>query len=250
MPREINAEGYALIKEFEQGPNGGAALMPYKCPAGVWTNGWGNTVGVHPGNAITIGVAQADLDRNLDRFEACVEASAKQFNDNEFAAMVSLAFNIGEAGFKGSSVLRLHNAGDKNGAARSFGLWNKATVGGKLTELPGLTRRRAAESALYLKPVDEVVIVPTPQKVQPEVTTAASKTVVAGGITVAAGLGSVADQLDQIRPIIDSFAATGASLQNVMKLGAVGLSVVALVAGAFMLWRYIVKRRRGEVLST
>ncbi len=63
MPREINAEGYALIKEFEQGPNGGPALMPYYCPAGKLTNGWGNTHGVVPGQAITLEQAQDELKR-------------------------------------------------------------------------------------------------------------------------------------------------------------------------------------------
>ena len=48
MPREINAAGYRLIKEFEAGPLGNSqpALKPYLCPAGRWTNGWGNTHGV------------------------------------------------------------------------------------------------------------------------------------------------------------------------------------------------------------
>ena len=55
MPREINTAGLCLIKEFEAGPQGNSqpALMPYRCPAGRWTNGWGNTQGVEPGVAIT-----------------------------------------------------------------------------------------------------------------------------------------------------------------------------------------------------
>ena len=80
MPREINAAGYRLIKEFEAGPlgNGQPALMPYLCPAGRLTNGWGNTHGVRPGVTITLAQAEADLARNLDWAEACVERYARR----------------------------------------------------------------------------------------------------------------------------------------------------------------------------
>ena len=63
MPREINAAGYRLIKEFEAGPLGNSqpALMPYLCPAGRLTNGWGNTHNVTPGVAITLAQADADV---------------------------------------------------------------------------------------------------------------------------------------------------------------------------------------------
>jgi lysozyme len=60
--------------------------------------------------------------------------------------MVALAYNIGLAGFRRSSVLHHHNAGNKAAAGNAFRLWNKA--GGKV--LAGLTRRREAERLLYL----------------------------------------------------------------------------------------------------
>ena len=80
MPREINAAGYRLIKEFEAGPLGNSqpALMPYLCPAGRLTNGWGNTHDVRPGVAITLAQAEADLARNLDWAEACVDATPRR----------------------------------------------------------------------------------------------------------------------------------------------------------------------------
>ena len=77
-----------------------------------------------------------------------------------------------------------------------------------------------------------------------------SKTVLAGGLAVATGTASVADQVNQVAPLLDSITTAGASLQTVLKLGAPVLSVVALGAAAYFLWRYIRKRRRGEVLST
>jgi len=253
MPREINGAGYALVKEFEQGPMGGPALMPYYCPAGKLTNGWGNTHGVVPGKAITVDQAQADLDRNLDWAEACVEKYAGNANENEFSAMVSLCFNIGpdpKNGFPSSSVCRHHKAGERDRAAASFVLWNKATVNGELVVMAGLTRRRNTEAALYLKPVNEIAIVPSPQVVAPPKGNATSATVIAGGVSVAAGAASVADQINQVTPVITSLTTAGASLQGMLKLGGAALSIIALGAVAFMLWRYVIKKRRGEVVST
>jgi GH24 family phage-related lysozyme (muramidase) len=246
MAREVSAEGRALIQEFE-----GLSLAAYLCPAGKWTIGYGHTEGVQPGDRITKTHADALLAADLVGYGNAVDDALGvcEASRHEFDAMVSLAFNVGIAGFKGSTVLRLHRQGDRQGAARAFGLWNKAMVNGRLQEMPGLTRRRAAETAFYLTP-EAAAVKDMPQVVAPPTSTAGSKTVIAGGVTVAAGVGSVADQLDQIRPVIDGFASTGASLQNILKLGGVGLSVVALLAAGFMLWRYIRKRRRGKVLST
>jgi lysozyme len=247
-----------LIKEFEAGPQGNSrpALMPYRCPAGKWTNGWGNTLGVEPGVAITLARAEADLRRNLDWAEACVEQYAAAPNDNEFAAMVSLCFNVGAdrtAGFPGSTVLRLHNRGDKAGAAAAFAMWRKMRDprSGALVDSAGLLRRRNVEANLYLTPVTEpIVAIPLPQAVVPERATAASRTVIAGGVAVASGAASVADQIDQVVPMLNRLSAAGASVESILKLGATALSVVALAAAGYMLWRYIRKRRRGEVLST
>ena len=141
-PRRINPAGLALIKAFE-----GCELTAYKCPADVWTIGYGST-GPHvtPGKRITEAEAEVLLLDDLERFEAGVAKLAPKATDNQFAAMVSLAFNVGLSNFGGSTLLRLHNAGDHDGAARQFARWNRAA--GKV--LPGLTRRRAAEAALYI----------------------------------------------------------------------------------------------------
>ncbi len=158
MPRNTNAAGLALYHEFEQGPGGGPALKAYLCPSGVWTIGWGHTgPDVHAGTTITAAEADRMLDLDLDEAEGDVAAALiHPANDNEFAAMVSLRFNIGRSGFLGSSVLRLHNAGDRAGAARAFALWNKGrNAQGQLVVLNGLTRRRAVEAALYMQPTAE-----------------------------------------------------------------------------------------------
>lgn len=79
---------------------------------------------------------------------------------------------------------------------------------------------------------------------------ATSKTVIAGSVAVVTGAAQMAEQVNQITPIIDSIAMAGASLQSLMKLGGLAISVVALGAVLYMLWRYMKKRQSGEVVST
>ncbi len=141
--RAINKEGLELIKSFE-----GLRLKSYRCSANVITIGWGST-GPHVKEGMTITKDQAEelLRSDLRRFEDAVAAAAPKATDNQFSAMVSLAFNIGIGALQRSTVLRRHLAGDHAGAADAFLMWNKA--GGRV--LAGLTRRREAEAALYRK---------------------------------------------------------------------------------------------------
>lgn len=143
--RHINQEGLELIKVFE-----GCELKAYRDAVGVLTIGYGSTGGhVKAGMTITRVEAEQLLREDLQRFEVGVDQRLGdiEVTDNQFSAMVSLAFNIGLANFGGSSVLRRILAGNVQGAADAFLMWNKA--GGK--ELKGLTRRRAAERELFLK---------------------------------------------------------------------------------------------------
>lgn len=253
MPREINEAGYRLIKEFEAGPRGASlpALVPYYCPAGKLTIGWGHTgPDVVPGMLISEAEAHELLEHDLDWAEEAVERICPKANENEFAAMVSLAFNIGAGGFKGSTVARLHNRGDKAGAAAAFALWRKITDPrtGQLVDSAGLIRRRHVEAGLYLQPV--IVTAAMPQQVATPPAAVASRTVIAGGIGAATAAASMADQIDQVTPILTSLTTAGLSVQSLLKLGGAALSIVAFAAVAYVLWRYLAKRRKGEVLST
>jgi lysozyme len=151
-----NAAALELIKDAE-----GLRLVAYQDPSGAWTIGYGHTVGVIGGEQITAAQADALLAQDLAMFERGVDALAKDPSENEFSAMVSLAFNIGLGAFAGSTVLRQHNAGDKPAAADAFRLWNKAHVDGQLVELPGLVARREAERKIYLTPDAAPVPPPT-----------------------------------------------------------------------------------------
>ena len=119
--------------------------------------------------------------------------------------------------------------------------------------LAGLVRRRKAEAAQYLTPdpatVAETAPLPMSQAVQAEKPAIKSTTVIAGGLLAAAGAASVADQINQVAPIITSITTVGSFGQGMLKLGGLALSVTALAAVAFMLYRYIPKRRHGEVLT-
>lgn len=95
--------------------------------------------------------AETRLKADVTRFAVGVRAllGKASTTQGQFDGMVALAFNVGLANFKTSSVLRNHVAGKYKAAEAAFGLWVKARVNGKLTTLAGLVRRRAAEAALY-----------------------------------------------------------------------------------------------------
>lgn len=143
--RQINRAGELLIQSFE-----GCELEAYLDIAGVPTIGWGHTgPEVHLGMVITQEEADRLFDEDTDRFEAAVDKMAPGCTDNQFAALVSFAYNLGEGALQSSTLLRMHKSGEFDGAADQFRRWNKARVNGKLVVVKGLTRRRAAEAALY-----------------------------------------------------------------------------------------------------
>ena len=177
---KINRATVDLVKEFE-----GFSAKAYKCPAGIWTIGYGTTasagVGITPkeGMTITRGDAESYLHGALQKFADQIEdVITAPINENEFGAFVSLAYNIGPGAFRKSSALRLFNEGDKAKAASALLLWNKA--GGKV--LKGLTRRREAERKLFLTPVGG--------EFEGRTNVAQSTTMQASAVQVASGAGA------------------------------------------------------------
>jgi lysozyme len=144
-----NAAGLSLIRQAE-----GLRLRAYLCPANVWTIGIGTTVypdgrKVRSGDKCTAQQADRYLAHDLQEFERAVAAMVTvPVTSNQFSALVSLAYNIGISALRGSTLLRLLNAGDYAGAANQFLRWNRG--GGRV--LPGLVTRRRAERALFLTP--------------------------------------------------------------------------------------------------
>ena len=139
-----------IVKEFE-----GCKLQAYLCPAGVWTVGWGSTtIGgkvVREGQAITQAQADAQLDADLQRFyDALARAipAVSSWPGNRAAALVSWTYNVGAGAMQDSSLRRRILAGEDpvKVAREELPRWNKADG----RELLGLTRRRAAEVALFV----------------------------------------------------------------------------------------------------
>lgn len=153
--------GKQLIKAFE-----GIRKRPYICSAFLWTVGVGRvlypeqaklkiperkTYPLRPEHDKEWSDEAIDLlfDADLLRFESGVlrYCPDSAFSQSQFDALVAFSFNCGLGALQSSTLRRLYNAGDIEGAAAEFLKWNKG--GGRV--LPGLTRRRLAEQALFLK---------------------------------------------------------------------------------------------------
>ena len=137
----IGQKGINLIKHFE-----GCELNAYKCPAGVWTIGYGHIKGVSEGMSITQEQAEQMLLDELKEYENYInELVTVNLSQNQFDALVSWVYNLGPANLQSSTLLKVLNSGDYSGVPAQIERWNKA--GGKVLE--GLIRRREAESALF-----------------------------------------------------------------------------------------------------
>lgn len=152
MSRQINDLGLQLIKEFES-----FKANPYVDMVGRVTIGYGTT---HYSDGTEVTMQDSPIDeptasgllQDLLNTEFCpgvAKLITVNISDNQFAALVSLAYNIGLGNFKQSTVLRCTNMKNWDDAARSFLLWDKGTVNGEKVSIPGLARRRQAESALF-----------------------------------------------------------------------------------------------------
>jgi lysozyme len=134
--------GINLIKQFE-----GLRLKAYQDVVGIWTIGFGTITNVKPGDVIMEEKAIEFLQHDLEKFEATINKYVTvPINQNQFDALACFCYNVGSGAFMKSTLLKCLNAGDMIGASKQFLAWNKA--GGKVVS--GLTKRRAAESKLFL----------------------------------------------------------------------------------------------------
>lgn len=158
MALTISKNGLAIIKKYE-----GCKLTAYKCPAGVWTIGYGHTAGVEKGMVITQAKADAYLKADCAKFEKAVNKyySKYKFNQNQFDALVSFTYNCGAG-----NLNKLLNNGERSISEISTKItaYNKAS--GKV--LNGLVKRRAEEKALFDKKVAKTTksSSATPKKVE------------------------------------------------------------------------------------
>lgn len=133
-----------LIKEFE-----GFKGTAYKCPAGVWTIGYGWTHGVKEGDTITESEAselvQKEVDTIAGQIKRVLGVSFDTLTENQVCALIDFVYNLGIGNFESSTLCKMIKAGEIQEAGTQFLRWNK--VGGKVLE--GLTRRREAELELW-----------------------------------------------------------------------------------------------------
>ncbi len=134
--------GLRLIKDFE-----GLRLGAYKCPAGVWTIGFGHTKGVKQGQVITEAQADDYLVEDIGPIERQLNNLGINFRQEQFDALVSWIFNLGWGNFSNSTLKKkiIADAKDEDITAE-FIKWINA--GGK--PLPGLKKRRVAEANMFV----------------------------------------------------------------------------------------------------
>ncbi|GAA4258912.1 glycoside hydrolase family protein [Azospirillum formosense] len=231
----LHPDTTGLVQHFE-----GLKLSAYRCPAGVWTIGYGHTKGVREGEVITAAVAERLLASDLAAAAADVaKLVTVPLTDAQRGALASFVFNLGAGAFKGSTLLRLLNQGDIEGAAGQFERWVYATVKGKKVKLPGLVTRRAAEEALFRGGDWRAAVpagaapAPIAQKVEAApvpVPLVRSAPALAGTATL--GLGTVAALLDALGPVGDVGAQAVGLAQQVAGTAAQVQAVAEQVATA------------------
>lgn len=142
---KISDKGLSFIKRFE-----GFEPKPYKCPAGVWTIGYGTTEGIGPDTPpVTEEEATALLEKDLNRRAEAIGRHLPQLSQNKVDAILSFCYNVGVKAFLDSTLCEVIRRDPENYLVikNEFRRWNK--VGGEV--LPGLVRRREAEAEMYAK---------------------------------------------------------------------------------------------------
>jgi lysozyme len=241
--RLINDAGAALIKSYEtkrllayDDKRPDYVLQPGDHVEGTLTNGWG-----HTGPDVFIGQviddSQADawfLHDTMAAEDSVANRVSVDLNDNQFSALCSFVFNVGDAQFAKSTLLTLLNKGDYASVSTQL----RRFVYSKGVREPGLERRRAAEAELFLRPMPSDA--PPPPAPKPEVEPAKSvvKTKTAGGLAAAGAGGALQQAGDAIK---DSAGAH----QWLLWIGT-ALLVAGLLFALYGRWDALQKAQAGQ----
>ena len=236
---KISDDGLAIIKKYE-----GLRLNAYRCPARVWTIGYGHTHQVKSGDVITEAMATEYLRGDVRHAQQTIERYVKvDLTQSQFDALVSFIFNVGSGAFRKSTLLRMLNKGNYSGAEKQFKRWNKA----KGKALRGLTRRRADEAELFS---NEENVDDMPQAIDaPEIKTKmSSKTNIASGVgVVALGASQLETVSNAVNKITDVTQKGGDIADNVGGLySASNLPIIAFVA-VVCIFGFIIYERNKKV---
>lgn len=145
---KLNNSGYLIICEFE-----GFSAKPYLCSAKIPTIGYGNTY-YTDGKRVTLLDKEITKVQAFEMFKTIADKFASKvsqlvtspLNQNQFNALVSLAYNIGTGNFASSTLLKKVNKNHNDSTIElEFKKWNKVNK----KEVAGLTKRRLYESQVY-----------------------------------------------------------------------------------------------------
>lgn len=232
----LNKAGEDLIKSYEEKrltayddaqPNVAAP----KVIKGTVTIGWGHTgPDVYIGMVITDAMAQNFFDRDIGATLAMIDRTVKvPLTANRRAALASLAFNIGDSAFAGSTLVRKLNTGDYAAVPAEFAKWNKTTIDRKKVTSRGLVKRRAAEAALWA--LDDTSAGSGNQVGEaPDARPAARDPIITGGL-IAGGGAILSDAAKQIEPLI--------GYSDSLKWLFLGISIAAIAVVIFTRIRHV-----------
>ena len=138
---KTSAKGITLIKQSE-----GFRAKAYKCPAGVWTIGYGTTAGVIPGMVVTEAEANALMMKHVSGIEKQLNGLSLRLRQTQYDALIDFIYNLGFGNFLGSGLLRMIKVNpDSSNIPTEFRKWKNS--GGSPSK--GLIFRREAEIRLY-----------------------------------------------------------------------------------------------------
>lgn len=154
---------FPMLKHFEglhDGDPRTSILEPKRDPIGLWTTGWGHLVSRDPKapRPASITMEQAEVDLRADVLKhasgVCTVIDEWNLNDEQYAAVVDFAYNLGIGNFAKSTLAQLINLKELDRCGPEFDKWAGVTAYHKdgtktRKKLPGLVRRRACERALF-----------------------------------------------------------------------------------------------------
>lgn len=223
-PKSISQTGVDLVKEFEglHEVREDGMVYPYKCSAGVLTLGYGATRNVFEDTVWTQEYCEQRLMIDLNEHaEAIHHYVTVPLTQNQYDALTSFIFNLGAGAFKSSTLLKKLNKSMYDEVPEQFMRWNKARVKGKLTPLAGLTRRRAAEAALFSADAELTTEEGAPAMVQkPEAT--ATKSLTKSKTMAGAGIAGLATTLNEVSGQIQGLVSYAPMLKTIFLVCAIG----------------------------
>lgn len=271
MTRTLSPEALSMLKGYETGATPGGrllahgepALKAYRDIARIATIGWGHTgVDVHMGDTITRERAEELLQADKAKAEAAVLAMTNgKVTQGQFDALVLFSYNAGIEGLRRSTLMKLHNEGKYEAAAKQFALWNKATVKGRKVAVAGLTARRAAEAAIYVshavtapgEPVRQAQVPVTAQNstnvaAEPPKPMAKSATIGAAVTMATTAIGGGAEGVQKLIDTLNSQKAQVAELSAqvaFMSKVAVAMAVIVFLLSSWLVWKRFKDRSEG-----